>query len=129
MGLRTLDTEHPAYHPHDEGGPAERDEAYHQGTVWPWLLGPYVTALIREKGERGRKRARQVLETALGHLTDAGMGTFSEIFDAEPPHAARGAIAQAWSVAELLRVWGDVANASGGAPREFPALLPRNKER
>lgn len=128
VGIRTLDPNHPAYRPRYEGGPAERDEAYHQGTVWPWLLGPFVTALVRERGERGRMRARQVLEIALGRLTESGVGTISEIFDAEPPHADRGAVAQAWSVAELLRVWGDVADATEGAPRAFPELLQRNVE-
>lgn len=109
VGLRTLAPGHPEYRPRYEGGPVERDGAYHQGTVWPWLLGPYVTALVRERGERGRRQARELLEGALGHLSEAGLGTFSEIFDGDPPHAPRGAIAQAWSVAEVLRAWREVA--------------------
>jgi glycogen debranching enzyme len=86
------------------GGPAERDEAYHQGTVWPWLLGPYADALLRYRGAAGRKRVRRLLADFAPHLDEAGLGSVSEIFDAEPPFAPRGCPMQAWSVAELLRV-------------------------
>ncbi|WP_052812961.1 amylo-alpha-1,6-glucosidase [Desulfonatronum thioautotrophicum] len=103
-GLRTLDPNDPAYRPRYEGGPLERDGGYHQGTVWPWLLGPYCTALIRFDGHAGRQQAARILEHIRGHFLEAGIGTVSEICDGQPPHAPRGCIAQAWSVAELLRV-------------------------
>jgi glycogen debranching enzyme len=72
--------------------------------VWPWLLGPYVDALLRVRGEAGREAARAVLGGFAPHLYEAGIGTISEVFDAEAPHLPGGCIAQAWSVAELLRV-------------------------
>jgi predicted glycogen debranching enzyme len=103
-GLRTLAPDDPRYCPRYAGGPAERDGAYHQGTVWPWLLGPYVDALLRVRGEAGREAARAVLEGFAPHLHEAGIGTISEVFDAEAPQLPGGCIAQAWSVSELLRV-------------------------
>ena len=104
VGLRTLPADDPRYCPRYAGGPAERDGAYHQGTVWPWLLGAYVEALLRVRGEAGRAAARGVLSGMEAHLGEAGIGSISEVFDAEPPHAPGGCPAQAWSVAELLRV-------------------------
>jgi glycogen debranching enzyme len=105
FGLRSLDPADPAYRARYEGGPAERDSAYHQGTVWSWLLGPYADALVKTLGAPGKARARKAIEGILGHLADAGIGTISEIFDAEAPHAPRGCPAQAWSVSEVFRVW------------------------
>nr|HRC86116.1 amylo-alpha-1,6-glucosidase [Thermoanaerobaculia bacterium] len=102
-GLRTLAAGEPGYEPRYQGGPAERDGAYHQGTVWPWLLGPYLTALVRLRGEVGREQGRQLFEALEPALAVATVGTVAEIFDAEPPHRPHGAFAQAWSVAELLR--------------------------
>ncbi len=110
VGLRSLAPGDPAYQPRYEGDPLQRDGAYHQGTVWLWLLGPFVTALVRERGERGRAQARALIEGVMGHLAEAGVGSFSEIFDGDPPHAPRGAIAQAWSVAEVLRAWVEDVN-------------------
>ena len=104
VGLRSLSPEHPDYCPRYTGGPLERDGSYHQGTVWPWLLGPYMRAVMRFRGGEGTDRAREILSSMSGHLREAGVGSVSEIFDAEPPHSPRGCIAQAWSVAELLRV-------------------------
>lgn len=105
-GLRTLAPGHPDYKPVYEGDQLHRDAAYHQGTVWAWLLGPYCDALIRARGETGRKRARQLLLNLLPHLEGEGIvGSVSEIFDANAPHLPRGCPAQAWSVGELLRVW------------------------
>jgi len=104
VGLRTLAPDDPRYHPRCEGSPAERDGAYHQGTVWPWLLGPYLTALVRVRGEAGRERAREILTAFTPHLWDDGIGTVAEIYDGDPPHLARGCFAQAWSVGEVLRV-------------------------
>ena len=102
-GLRSLSPSDPAYCAQYVGGPWERDSAYHQGTVWGWLIGPYITALCRCHGRVGRQRGRALLDGFAAHLNEAGLGTVSEIFDAEPPFAPRGCIAQAWSVAELLR--------------------------
>ena len=102
-GLRSLSPRDPAYRSRYHGDPWERDGAYHQGIVWGWLIGPFITALCRVHGEAGRKRARTIIEGFAEHLSEAGLGSVSEIFDAEPPYAPRGCIAQAWSVAELLR--------------------------
>ena len=104
-GLRSLSPADPAYCPHYVGGPRERDGAYHQGTVWAWLIGPFITALVRIRGEEGRRRARRILQGFVPHLNEAGLGTVSEIFDGEPPFVPRGCVAQAWSVAELLRAY------------------------
>ncbi len=105
-GLRTLAPGHPDYKPRYEGDQYHRDAAYHQGTVWAWLLGPFADALIRTRGEAGRKRARQLLLGLLPHLQHEGViGSISEVFDATAPHTARGCPAQAWSVGEVLRVW------------------------
>ena len=103
VGLRTLAPDDPAYRPACTGGPLERDSAYHQGTVWPWLLGPYLTALVRVRGAEGRRQGRALLAGFAPHLGEAGIGSVSEIFDGDPPHTPRGCIAQAWSVAEVLR--------------------------
>ncbi len=108
-GLRTLAADDPRYRPIYLGGPLERDGAYHQGTVWPWLLGSFLTALVRVRGDEGKRQGREILKAFAPHLVEAGIGTVSEIFDAEPPHAPRGCPAQAWSVAELLRAAVEIA--------------------
>lgn len=113
VGLRSLAPDHPAYRPHYGGNPLMRDSAYHQGTVWSWLLGPYATALVRIRGHRGRKQAESILERIVPHLGDAGIGTISEIFDADPPHLPRGCMAQAWSVGEILRAYVEMGAESG----------------
>ena len=102
-GLRSLSPQDPAYRSHYHGGPWSRDGAYHQGIVWGWLIGPFITALCRVHGDEGRQRGRAIIEGFADHLQEAGLGSVSEIFDAEPPFAPRGCVAQAWSVAELLR--------------------------
>ncbi|HNT56511.1 MAG TPA: amylo-alpha-1,6-glucosidase [Syntrophales bacterium] len=106
FGLRTLSPRDPAYRPVYAGGPEERDAAYHQGTVWPWLNGHYGKALLRfcDDREAARSRLSQLLRNLTKHLSDAGLGTVSEIFDGESPHRPRGCIAQAWSVAETIRL-------------------------
>jgi predicted glycogen debranching enzyme len=104
VGLRTLSPEHPAYRGRYAGGPAERDAAYHQGTVWPYLAGAYFDAVTRVHGEAGKAEAREWLDGFAAHLEEAGLGTVSEVFDGDAPHAPGGAIAQAWSVGEILRV-------------------------
>lgn len=106
-GLRTLAPFDPEYRGHYEGDVAARDSAYHQGTVWTWLLGPYADALLFTAGRTPvtLSRLRRLLKPFEKHLCDAGLGTVSEIFDGDPPHHPRGCFAQAWSVAELLRIW------------------------
>lgn len=104
-GPRTLAPGEPGYAPQYAGGQSERDRAYHQGSVWPWLWGIYADACLRVRGEAAREPLRQAVTAALDqHLKEAGVGTVSELFGAEPPHAPGGCIAQAWSVAELRRV-------------------------
>jgi predicted glycogen debranching enzyme len=102
FGLRTLAPGHPNYRPRYYGDLRSRDNAYHQGTVWPWLLGPYVDAWERvHPGETGGRST--LLAAFSGHMSEAGIGTISEIFDADAPYTPRGCIAQAWSVAEVVR--------------------------
>ena len=103
MGLRTLAPGDPAYTGSYAGGPVQRDAAYHQGTVWPWLLGAFAIAHHRVHGRPGEARA--FLAAIGSHLAEAGIGTVSEIFDGDAPHRPRGCIAQAWSVGEILRAW------------------------
>ena len=103
-GLRTLSPADPNYIRRYEGGPASRDGAYHQGTVWPWLMGPYITAYVKTFDEiAGREFAASWLENFHEHLHEACLGQVSEIFDGDAPHRPRGCVAQAWSVAEILR--------------------------
>jgi 4-alpha-glucanotransferase len=102
-GLRSLSPREKDYHRHYQGGVADRDGAYHQGTVWAWLLGHYALAEYRVTGDAAS--AQQRLEPLADHLFDAGLGTISEIFDGDPPHRPKGAPAQAWSVATILEAW------------------------
>ncbi|MFL5927423.1 MAG: amylo-alpha-1,6-glucosidase [Gaiellaceae bacterium] len=99
LGLRSLAPGDPAYAPYHRGSPADRDRAYHQGTVWPWLLGPYVDA-----ARRAGIGTDAILAPLEEHIADWGVGSVSETADGAPPHAATGCPFQAWSVAELLRV-------------------------
>jgi predicted glycogen debranching enzyme len=103
LGLRSLSRHDPAYRGVYTGGPSERDRAYHQGTAWTWLAGPFAEAHFKVHGDRAA--ALSFLRPFEHHLFDAGLGTVSEILDGDAPHAPRGAIAQAWGVAEVLRVW------------------------
>jgi predicted glycogen debranching enzyme len=102
-GLRSLSAGHANYQGRYTGGPRERDGGYHQGTVWGWLLGPFVLAHLRVYGDP--IRAAAFLEPIANHLTTCGLGSASEIFDGDAPFTPRGCIAQAWTVAELLRAW------------------------
>ena len=104
VGLRTLSRSNPLYKPRYDGDLRSRDAAYHQGTVWAWLIGPYVDARLKvyPGDEAG---ARDCLRGLVAHLGDACLGSISEIFDAEEPYTPRGCVAQAWSVAEVLRAW------------------------
>jgi predicted glycogen debranching enzyme len=102
-GLRTLNPKDPGYIGRYVGNAEQRDAAYHMGTVWTWLLGPFVRAHYRVHGEA--RLAQSFLEPLAQHLRSACVGTLSEIFDGDAPHGAGGCFAQAWSVAEILRSW------------------------
>ncbi|MBI2361581.1 MAG: glycogen debranching enzyme N-terminal domain-containing protein, partial [Deltaproteobacteria bacterium] len=107
IGLKSLGPEEPGYTPHYEGGVRERDGAYHQGTVWPWLLGPFVEAWVRVRGgtsDAKREAREKFFEPLVQHVNEAGLGHVSEIADADPPHTPRGCPFQAWSVGEALRL-------------------------
>jgi predicted glycogen debranching enzyme len=107
LGLRTLAPGSPGYAPRYQGGPRERDEAYHEGTVWPWLAGPFVEAWVRVRGgtaEAKREARTRFLDPLLSHLDDAGIGHLPEVADGDPPHKPGGCPFQAWSVGEALRL-------------------------
>jgi predicted glycogen debranching enzyme len=102
VGLRSLAPGEPDYKPRYDGDLRARDAAYHQGTVWAWLIGPFIDAWLKVY-PKNRDGARRLLIGFEPHLAEAGIGSISEVFDAEPPFTPRGCIAQAWSVAEVLR--------------------------
>jgi predicted glycogen debranching enzyme len=108
VGLRTLSPNSPDYKPIYAGDLRSRDGAYHQGTVWAWLIGPFIDAWLKVH-PHDRSAARKFLETFPIHLSDNGVGSISEVFDADEPHMSGGCIAQAWSVAEVLRAWSKTA--------------------
>jgi len=112
-GLRSLTPGDARYQGHYGGDQRARDGAYHQGTVWSWLLGPF--ALAHFQVHRDAAVARSFLAPLADHLGDAGLGSISEIFDGDPPFAPAGCIAQAWSVGETLRAWHELS-----APRPRP---------
>ena len=103
-GLRSLTVQSKDYRPSYAGTLWNRDGSYHNGTVWSFLIGPYVDALFYIKGEKGKKQAVAILQKFLEGLYEDGVGTISEIFDSEFPYTGRGCIAQAWGVGEALRV-------------------------
>jgi predicted glycogen debranching enzyme len=115
VGLRTLAATDPQYHGLYTGGPAERDAAYHQGTVWPWLLGPFISAYLRvhERSAAALRQAAKWLEPLESYLMNEGAGQIAEIFEGDAPHRACGCPAQAWSVAELLRVRAEITSGAG----------------
>lgn len=107
LGLRSLEEAHPAYTPHYRGSVSERDGAYHQGTVWPWLMGPFVEAWVKSRGhtpDAVRAARERFVEPLRAHLRQAGIGHVSEIADGDAPHTPRGCPFQAWSLGELLRL-------------------------
>lgn len=110
FGLRSLSPGDEDYLGRHLGNPYERDRSYHQGTVWTWLIGPYISAYARVYADRKETRdhIERLLEPFYSHLFDAGLGTVSEVFDGDFPHTPRGCISQAWSVAEILRVYFEV---------------------
>ncbi len=103
LGLRSLAPGDEHYRGRYAGDVWQRDSAYHQGTVWPWLIGPFIDTHLAVYGDRAQ--ARRILEPLAAHLGTAGVGSVSEVFDGDPPHTPGGCYAQAWSVAELLRSW------------------------
>jgi len=124
LGLRSLAPGEPGYTRRYEGGVRERDGAYHQGTVWPWLIGPFVEAWVRVRGgtNQARREARgKFLAPLLAHLEEAGLGHVSEIADAEAPHTPRGCPWQAWSVGEALRLDQVVLAERSQLAEEMPA--------
>jgi glycogen debranching enzyme len=104
-GLRSLAPSDPQYRGRYEGNPFSRDSAYHQGTVWPWLIGPFLTAYVKVNGRsaKARKQAAQWLSEFRRYIEEEGLGQIPEVFDGAAPHRPGGCLAQAWSVAELLR--------------------------
>ncbi|MGB8472752.1 MAG: amylo-alpha-1,6-glucosidase [Candidatus Acidiferrum sp.] len=109
-GLRSLAVGEANYQGHYGGDPLSRDAAYHQGTVWGWLLGPFALAHFRVYNDRSA--ALRYLEPLGANIQTYGLGTLPEIFDGDPPHMPRGCIAQAWTVGELLRAWTEIAGSS-----------------
>jgi len=105
IGLRSLSHDHPSYKGKYQGDRYSRDAAYHQGTVWSWLLGAYADVIY--KNEESQGNLRTILENLRYHLNEACIGNVSEIFDGDAPHYPRGCIAQAWGVAEILRIIND----------------------
>jgi predicted glycogen debranching enzyme len=116
VGLRSLSGTDPRYVGRYEGGVHSRDAAYHQGTVWSWLLGPFALAHYRVHGDAAH--ALGILAALAPHLDEACLGTIGEIFDGAAPHVPRGCFAQAWSVGETLRAWHIIARAHSG--RDIP---------
>jgi predicted glycogen debranching enzyme len=117
VGLRSLAPGHRDYKAQYYGDLRARDAAYHQGTVWGWLVGPFVDAWLKVNPD-DTAGARRCLEGFEAHLSEGGIGTLSEIFDAEQPYTPRGCIAQAWTVAEVLRAW---LLTAASAPEPRPA--------
>ncbi|MGH9533088.1 MAG: amylo-alpha-1,6-glucosidase [Terriglobales bacterium] len=130
-GLRSLAPGDPQYRPRYEGDPRSRDSAYHQGTVWPWLIGPFLTAYCRvhRHSKQSQTQARKWLEPLHAHLSEAGLGQISEIFDADAPHRPRGCFAQAWSVAEVLRALVEDVIRIKTAPATKGKTAPRRTKR
>jgi glycogen debranching enzyme len=115
VGLRSLAPGHPDYKPRYDGDLRARDAAYHQGTVWAWLIGPFIDAWLKVHPDDAAG-ARHFLDGLTEHLDEACIGSISEIFDAEEPYTPRGCVAQAWSVAEVLRSWVKTAQAPENRP-------------
>jgi glycogen debranching enzyme len=114
VGLRSLAAQDTSYRGVYSGGPRERDAVYHQGTVWSWLLGPFVRAHYRVHSDPAQARA--YLDGIRSHLRDACVGQISEIFDGDAPFTPGGCFAQAWGVAEILRAWGEMHERESEQP-------------
>jgi glycogen debranching enzyme len=129
-GLRSLAPSDPQYRGCFTGGPSERDGAYHQGTVWAWLLGPFITSYVKVNGatDAARRQAAEWLLPLKEHLSDAGLGHISEVFDGDAPHRPGGCIAQAWSVAEILRAHVEDVHLLRPKPQPTAAATPVTKK-
>lgn len=103
-GLRTLSPKNEAYKGSNQGDQSDRDLSYHQGVVWPWLLGAFADAYLKLQGENGKLFIKDLFMDFENEMSKDGIGTISEIYEGDPPHEGRGGISQAWSVAELLRI-------------------------
>ncbi len=131
LGLRTLAPDEPGYRPRYEGDAAARDGAYHQGTVWPWLLGPFVDAWLRVRGggadavAEARSRFLAPLEA---HVAEAGVGHVSEVADGDPPHRPAGCPFQAWSVGEMLRIERALASPEEPKAPKAPKSVPETDD-
>jgi predicted glycogen debranching enzyme len=117
VGLRSLAPDHPEYRARYDGDLRARDAAYHQGTVWAWLIGPFIDAWLKVYPD-DYAGARRFLHGFEAHLSEACIGSVSEIFDAEEPFTPRGCVAQAWSVAEVLRCWVKTSPQTGQPPAD-----------
>ncbi|HET7218101.1 MAG TPA: amylo-alpha-1,6-glucosidase [Vicinamibacterales bacterium] len=128
MGLRSLAPSAPGYAGRYEGNGAERDGRYHQGTVWPWLLGPFVDAWVRVRRSTAaaRRDARERFLVPLLQLAEQSGGHVPEIADGDPPHTPRGCPQQAWSVGELLRLESSILSATSRSARKSPARVERS---
>ncbi|RYG69665.1 glycogen debranching protein, partial [bacterium] len=113
-GLRSLSPRDSRYRGTYIGDSWSRDSAYHQGTVWGWPIGGFLSAYLKvhENSAEAKEQVHQWLLPLIAHLDETGLGSISEIFDGDAPHAPRGCIAQAWSVSEVLRVWKDIQSAN-----------------
>jgi len=109
VGMRTLAPDCAGYDGRFKGPLTELDKAYHQGTVWPWLMGPFITAMVKYQGDRSE--ARKILKNARAMLSECGLGGITEVYDGDEPRSPGGCPWQAWSVAEWLRAW--VEDAEG----------------
>ena len=118
FGLRTLSPSDLQYRGRYEGDPAARDSAYHQGTVWPWLMGPFVRAYLDVHGRsaQSRRRAAQWLSALTDFIANDGVGQLPELFDGDAPHRAGGCIAQAWTIAEVLRLCTEEISGKSPSP-------------
>ena len=130
-GLRTLSPDSPDYKGTYSGGPYRRDEAYHQGTVWPWILGHFITAYLKtnEYSDKSRRAAMKLLGPFRSHLDDACIGQISEVFNGSDPLLPGGCCAQAWSVAEILRAYEEISdrvNRKEGSKAKKEWKLPEN---
>jgi glycogen debranching enzyme len=118
VGLRSLAVQDPAYVGRYAGGPRERDSSYHQGTVWSWLLGPFALAHFRVYADA--TLAQSFLEGTAAHLSEACLGSVSEVFDGDAPHRPEGCVAQAWGVSETLRAWHELESHKHAVARVTP---------
>jgi glycogen debranching enzyme len=117
VGLRSLAPNHPDYKARYDGDLRARDAAYHQGTVWAWLIGPFIDAWLKVYPD-DHAGAQRLLHSFEAHVSEACIGSISEIFDAEEPFTPRGCVAQAWSVAEVLRCWVKTRTEAAEAPAD-----------